>query len=56
MDEIGWRIAAGMNEEKIHIAVGRLPEDATDRILAVINTMLEFEEGLIQYEANKEVA
>tara|TARA_Y100001972_G_scaffold101951_1_gene127137 strand:- start:1151 stop:1351 length:201 start_codon:yes stop_codon:yes gene_type:complete len=51
-----WRISEGMNEEKFSIAVGHLSEDAVDRILAVVNTMLEFEEGLIEYERNEEVA
>ena len=45
-----WRIDAGMNEQKLSIAVGHLSEDAVDRILSVVNTMIEFEEGLIEYE------
>ena len=49
-----WRISEGMNVEKLSIAVGHLSEDAVDRILAVVNTMLEFEEGLIEYARNKE--
>ena len=45
-----WRIHEGMNEAKLSIAVGHLSEDAVDRILSVVNTMIEFEEGLIEFE------
>ena len=47
---LDWRIHEGMNEQKLSIAVGHLSEDAVDRILSVVNTMIEFEEGLIEYE------